>query len=178
MDSAGLWDTRESVFVAGTVNSPFAQCQTPVNDDCGAVIAVTDGGAVQDRLDRTEGFRAWVTGGVTTDGARYYIGTGTGIEGDSVPGTAPECQVLALSKRLAVSAGYDDGFYQCTDIGRLESAVVGELPIAGMAWVQYVGSTNEGRGLGRPHMPTCTSPVARRYRQFHGGRRRGTTRRR
>jgi len=145
IDSAGVWDEEESVFVVGSVNSPFAQCQAPVNDDCGAVIAVSLDGKVVRRLDRAGGFRAWVTGGVTTDGQRYYIGTGTGLEGDSVPGPAPACQVLALSKDLQVEKGYDDGKYQCTSIGRLESAVVGEVPIAGDAlWVQYAGSTNEG----------------------------------
>ena len=145
IDSAGLWDSRESVFVAGTLNSPFEQCQAPVNADCGAMIAVTGDGDLVHRLDRNNGFRAWVTGGVTTDGERYYVGTGMGLDGDSVPGWAPECQVLALSKTLEVEAGYDDGTYQCTSIGRLESAVVGELPIAGDdMWVQYVGSTNGG----------------------------------
>ena len=145
IDSAGVWDQRESVFVVGSVNSPSRQCQAPVNDDCGAVIAVTEGGALRRRLDRADGFRAWVTAGVTTNGRRYFIGTGAGIEGDAVPVTTPECQVLALSRQLEVEAAYDDGIYQCTSIGGLESAVVGEMPIAGDGmWVQYVGSTNEG----------------------------------
>lgn len=117
IDSAGLWDATASRFIVGTVNQPFAQCQTPVNNECGALFAIDSGDKVTARLDATSGFRGWLTGAPVWDGGAYVLGTGAGTEGaDAVPGKH-ECSVVRVSREFKVLASYDDGAAGCTKIG-------------------------------------------------------------
>ncbi|MFQ5407759.1 MAG: hypothetical protein ACE5FI_04965, partial [Anaerolineales bacterium] len=153
IDSAGLWDAQLGAYIVGSVNSPFPLCQNGPNPDCGALVAVTSQGDVLQRLDRTNGLRGWTTGGPTTDGAVYFMGNGSGLDGSAAP---PEnalhaCSVLRIDRDFNILAAYDDGDMGCRTIGHLESAVVGEVAVAGDAiWAQYLGSTD-----GQPFAPVA-----------------------
>jgi hypothetical protein len=152
MDAAALWDRGESLLVAGTANPPGDTCQAPPNDDCGALFAVSRDGEIARRLDPGGGFQAWVTAGPTTDGENYFVGTGAGTEGEEAHPGAPACQVLMIRKELGIAASYADHWGGCNDIRGVESAVAGELPIAGgQLWAQYTGSTS-----GQPIVPVVS----------------------
>lgn len=145
LDSAGLWDAAASRFIVGSVNSPFAQCQDGPNPDCGALVAVDLAGNTLARLDRASGLRGWLTGGPTTDGAAYFFGTGSGMDGTASPNpnSLHECSVVKVDKDFRILAAFDDGTEGCAEIGNLESAVVGEAPVAGgVLWAQHLGGTD------------------------------------
>ena len=124
------------------------------NDDCGALVAFDGSGRLVARADRNVGLRGWVSAGVTASEDYYYLGTGSGQDsGRSLEGNPRRaCSVVRLDRNLRVVAGYDDGLPGCQDIGRVKSAVVGEVPIAdGVMVAQYLGSTDG----------TQSSPVVR-----------------
>jgi hypothetical protein len=109
IDSAGL--LINSTYIVGSVNSPFPVCQKGPNADCGALIATDRTGSILHRLDRTSNLRGWMTAGATTDGKYYYIGTGSGRDGDAAPkpNIKHECSVVKISKDFKIVRTYDDG---------------------------------------------------------------------
>jgi hypothetical protein len=142
-DTAPIWDPDTGRFIVGTVNVPNPMCQSGPNPDCGMVMALNRDGTMAARLDRTENFRAWVAAGLTTDGTSYYLGTGASTDGQQDRTDSRGCAVVKLDKALKIVAEYDDGPPGCRTIGRLESAVIGEVPVVGdTLWAQYLGDTS------------------------------------
>jgi len=108
------------------------------------LIALSPGGDVLVRLDRSTGLRGWTTGGPTGDGAFFYFGNGTGRDGTSQPdgNRLHACSVVKIDRGFNILASYDDGDSGCTAIGKLESAVVGETPVVdGVLWA-HLGITD------------------------------------
>jgi len=144
-DSAGYWDAARGQYVVGSVNVPLPVCQNGPSPWCGSVVAIDAQGALQHTADRTSGLRGWISGGITSDGRHYYLGTGNGEDGQNSLAGNPmrACSVVKLDGDLNVVASYDDGVEGCRDLGRLKSAVIGELPIVdGSLYVQHLGSTD------------------------------------
>lgn len=130
----------DGYFYLGTVNTPFPTCQEPLDEDCGAVFKVDSKGRVVQRLDLSEGFRAWVTAGPSTDGDFIYLGTGS-----SHGGSFYDCNVLKLSKDLAILRAFDPDTKGCVPSGpRLENAVGNEVVVTDEGlWVQWLASTKQ-----------------------------------
>lgn len=151
-DSAGLWDDARDRYIFGSVNVPQPVCQGTNGDprpDCGCVVAVDADGTVHASADRRNGLRGWIAAGPTGTSDAYYVGLGNGEDGEnSLKGNPMRaCDLVKLRPDLTVEASYDDGIEGCSPLGRVKSAVVGEVPIVdGKLWVQYLGST-DGQGV-------------------------------
>jgi len=137
-------------FYFGSVNTPDASCQNPINADCGALFALDSAGSVVDRLDINTGFRTWVSGSVTTDGQYLYVGSAkqtmgqAGVENEYLYG----CSVTKLDANLNILASFDPGdpscYYQPFE-GANADSVAGEVVQAGTSlWVQYVRPNDSG----------------------------------
>ncbi|MCZ7525872.1 MAG: PQQ-binding-like beta-propeller repeat protein [Acidimicrobiia bacterium] len=143
-DSAGAVVGDHLVF--GTVNTPEAGCQEPVDPACGGVYAVDASGAIQATLDLAAGFRSWIGASVTTDGETLYVGGGPAHVGSDEPSDTYGCSVVRLDTDLNVLAAADPGDPGCHRTGAAqndEDAVAGE-PVLGpdSVWVQFTHATD------------------------------------
>lgn len=147
-DSGGT--LLDGVFYFGSVNVPDDSCQNPVNPDCGAVFALDSEGIVQDSLNTNDGFRAWVSASVTTDGEYLYVGSAKQTMGE--PEVENEylhgCSVTKLDAELNVLASFDPGDPSCYYLpfeGANADSVAGEVvPDGAGLWVQYVRPNDAG----------------------------------
>ncbi|RMG51512.1 MAG: hypothetical protein D6723_10450 [Acidobacteria bacterium] len=148
-DSSGVF--LDGLYYYGTVNSPFSNCQQPVNPDCGGVFALDAEGNVSYSLNLDKGFRAWIGTGLTTDGEFLYIGTAAQTVGEK-SGDETEylygCSVVKADKQLNIVASFDPGDLGCYMLpfqGANMDSVAGEIPIGpNELWVQYVRPNDSG----------------------------------
>ncbi len=142
-DSGGAY--LDGYYYFGTVNTPNDNCQSPINSDCGALVAIDAEGTVVHKLNTDDGFRSWIGTSVTTDGEYLYFGSAAQTVGDK-SGDETEylygCSVIKTDKQLNVIASFDPGDLACYkqpfDGANIDS-VGGEVVFddAGL-WVQYV----------------------------------------
>ncbi len=142
-DSAGV--VLDGLYYFGTVNTPNAVCQDPVNENCGAVFALDTQGNVVHTLNTDDGFRAWIGTSLTTDGEYLYIGSAKqtkGSESQEESGYLYGCSVTKADKDLNILASFDPGDTACHKLpfmGTNADSVSGEIvPDGSGLWVQYV----------------------------------------
>lgn len=148
-DSSGMY--LDGLYYYGTVNTPFATCQQPPNDNCGGVFALDAQGNIVHALNTPKGFRAWVGTGLTSDGEFIYIGSAAQTVGEK-SGDETEylhgCSVTKVDRELNVLATFDPGDLACFKLpfdGANEDSVSGEVVVGGdTLWVQYVRPNDEG----------------------------------
>jgi hypothetical protein len=142
-DSSGVF--LDGLYYYATVNTPFENCQQPINEDCGGVFSMDAQGNIVYKLNTPKGFRAWVGTGITTDGEFLYVGSAAQTVGEK-SGDETEylygCSVTKLDQQLNVVASFDPGDLACYQLpfqGANMDSVAGEIPIGpNELWVQYV----------------------------------------
>lgn len=147
-DSGGAM--LNGLYYFGTVNTPYDNCQNPINPDCGALFAIDSSGNIVHKRNTDDGFRAWVGTGITTDGQYLYVGSAKQTMGE--PEVENEylhgCSVTKLDAELNVLATFDPGdpscYYQPHE-GANADSVSGEIvPDGSGLWVQYVRPNDAG----------------------------------
>lgn len=138
-DSAGVY--WKNAFYFGTINTPEANCQDPIDKSCGMVAAADDNGNVVKRIDIDQGFRSWIGAGLTTDGNALYVGGSPSHYGSTEPDNLYGCAVVKFDENLNILKSYDIGTKGCQRSGAGnddEDAVAGETVLGpGSVWVQY-----------------------------------------
>ncbi len=164
-DAAGT--VLGGLYYFGTVNTPFPPCQGEAGgepeDDCGALYAVDATGTVRHRLDVHDGVRLWMTAGPTTDGTSLFAGGGTQQYGADDSEYRYGCSALRLGPGLALERSADPGDPGCREVGPLESAVVGEMPIGpdGSVWAQFLGPNDSAGNVDVVHYSRDLDEICR-----------------